>query len=52
MGQDSPYIHTSNDTIAKSGNYANHALKFAKLAVAYLVELGSDGKAPTAEAKK
>ncbi len=44
MGQDNPYIHTANDTISKSGNNANHALKFAKLAVAYAVELGSDGK--------
>jgi bacterial leucyl aminopeptidase len=44
MGDDNPYIHTANDTISKSGNNANHALKFAKLALAYAVELGSDGK--------
>jgi leucyl aminopeptidase len=37
MGQDNPYIHTGNDTISKSGNNANHALKFAKLALAYAV---------------
>ncbi len=39
-----PYIHTGNDTISKSGNNANHALKFAKLALTFAVELGSDGK--------
>lgn len=37
--QDNPFIHTANDTIAKSGNNANHALKFAKLAAAYMAEL-------------
>ncbi len=36
-------IHTVNDTTATFGNQANHALKFAKLALAYAVELGSDG---------
>jgi bacterial leucyl aminopeptidase len=39
-----PYLHTSNDTISKSGSNANHALKFAKLALSFAVELGSDGK--------
>lgn len=43
MGEDNPYIHTSNDTYANSGNQADHALKFAKLAAAFAVELGSDG---------
>lgn len=43
MGQDNPYIHTSNDTLANSDTQANHALKFAQLAAAYAVELGSDG---------
>ena len=42
-GEDNPYIHTANDTYANSGNQADHALKFAKLAAAYAVELGSDG---------
>ena len=37
--QDNPYIHTANDTLDKSGNNANHALKFAKLAVSYFGEL-------------
>ncbi|MEK8031422.1 M20/M25/M40 family metallo-hydrolase [Ideonella sp. DXS29W] len=44
LANDNKLIHTSNDTLAKSGNNANHALKFSKLALAYLVELGSDGK--------
>ena len=38
-----PYIHSANDTYANSGNQAVHALKFARLAAAYAVELGSDG---------
>ncbi len=42
-GDDNPYIHTANDTYANSGNQAAHALKFAKLAAAFAVELGSDG---------
>ncbi|AUH52982.1 aminopeptidase [Chromobacterium sp. ATCC 53434] len=40
-----PYIHTSRDTLANSGNQARHALKFSQLALAYAVELGSDGPA-------
>jgi bacterial leucyl aminopeptidase len=42
MGQHSPYIHTAGDTLDKSGNTANHAIKFSRLALAYAVELGSD----------
>lgn len=38
----SPYIHTPNDTTATFGNQAGHALKFAQLALAFLVELGAD----------
>jgi len=34
-----PNIHTPNDTLAVSGNNANHAAKFAKLAIAYVVEM-------------
>jgi leucyl aminopeptidase len=45
MGQDNPYIHTANDTYANSGNQATHALKFAKMAGAFAIELGSDGPA-------
>lgn len=40
---DNRYIHTVNDTIATFGGTANHALKFSKLALAFMVELGSDG---------
>ncbi len=36
-------IHTANDTFANSGNTADHSLKFARLGLAYAVELGSDG---------
>lgn len=38
-----PHIHTANDTYANMGSQAEHALKFARLAAAYAVELGSDG---------
>lgn len=40
---DNPYIHTANDTYANMGSQADHSLKFARLAAAYAVELGSDG---------
>jgi leucyl aminopeptidase len=33
-------IHTKHDTIDQSGGHAQHAEKFAKLAVSFLVELG------------
>ena len=39
MSQYNPTIHTSNDTLAQSGNNANHALKFSKLATAFVAEL-------------
>jgi leucyl aminopeptidase len=35
-------LHTPNDTIATFGGTANHALKFTRLALAWLVELASD----------
>lgn len=35
-------IHTASDTTATFGTQAEHALKFAQLALAYAVELGSD----------
>jgi leucyl aminopeptidase len=47
FSQDNPYIHTANDTYANSGNQALHALKFARMATAYAVELGSDGPGVT-----
>jgi len=39
MGRDNPAIHTSRDTYENSGGQAVHALKFARLAAAYMVEL-------------
>lgn len=44
-GDDNPTIHTANDTYANSGNQAAHALKFARLAASFAIELGSDGPA-------
>lgn len=41
MARDNPHIHTSRDTLANSGSQTAHALKFARLAVAYMVELSS-----------
>jgi len=32
-------IHTANDTLSVSNNNASHAVKFAKMALAYMVEL-------------
>lgn len=40
--KDNPRIHTSGDTLANNGGQAVHALKFARLAAAYAVELGSE----------
>lgn len=39
MGGSNPYIHSSEDTFANSGGQASHALKFSRLALAYVVEL-------------
>jgi leucyl aminopeptidase len=39
---DNPYIHSAKDTYANSGSQAAHALKFARLAAAFALELGSD----------
>ncbi|PIP84905.1 MAG: leucyl aminopeptidase [Elusimicrobia bacterium CG_4_9_14_3_um_filter_62_55] len=41
-------IHTARDTLANSGGNAKHASHFAKLAVAYMVELGKGGLEKTA----
>jgi len=43
MSSSNPYIHSANDTYANMGSQADHALKFARMAAAYAVELGSDG---------
>jgi len=33
-----PYIHSSEDTLINSGNSANHAAKFAKLGLEFIIE--------------
>jgi leucyl aminopeptidase len=38
FSQSNPYIHTSNDTLSRSGNNANHAAKFAKLGLEFIIE--------------
>lgn len=40
LGDDNPYIHSSQDTYANVGNQSAHALKFSRLALAFAVELG------------
>lgn len=45
MSTSNPKIHTVNDTYANTGNQADHSLKFARMALAYAVELGADGGA-------
>ncbi len=39
VSQMNPYIHTTGDTLVRSGNSAEHALKFSKIAAAYVAEL-------------
>jgi bacterial leucyl aminopeptidase len=49
MGQHNQALHTVNDTLARSGNNANQALKFARLGAAYVAELAKgtlDGQPP------
>jgi leucyl aminopeptidase len=41
MDESNAYIHTDLDTLETAGGNALHATKFAKLAVAYLIELGN-----------
>lgn len=47
-----PYIHTADDTLANMGESAQHSVKFAKLGLAFLGELGKSSgggsSAPTA----
>ncbi len=43
MSGSNPTIHTANDTYDYMGSTAEHALKFARMGLAYMVELGSDG---------
>ena len=42
-----PFIHSPQDTLDKSGGHAFHALKFAKLAVAYVAELAKGNMTDT-----
>ncbi len=48
MSQYNPNIHTSNDRLSVSGNNSTHAMKFARLGVAYAAELakGTLGTTP------
>jgi bacterial leucyl aminopeptidase len=46
FGQHNRQIHSVRDTLTRSLGNANHALKFAKLAAAYLAELSKGGPAP------
>jgi bacterial leucyl aminopeptidase len=39
-------LHTTQDTTATFGNQAEHALKFARLGMAFAIELASDPRAP------
>jgi leucyl aminopeptidase len=43
LANSNPFIHTANDTLAQSGNNATHALKYSKLAAAYMAELAKGG---------
>lgn len=44
LREDNKHIHTARDTYANSGSQAAHALKFARMAAAFTVELGSESK--------
>ena len=46
MRQHNPSIHTTQDTLEMSGNNAAHAIKFARLATAYAIELGKGELGP------
>ncbi len=43
MNQYNSSIHTSGDTLSVSGNNAAHAMKFARLTTAYMIELAKGG---------
>ena len=40
LSDGNPYIHSRHDTYANSRDQAGHALKFARLAAAFVIELG------------
>ena len=50
MGQHNQQIHTSNDTLATLGNQTDHALKFAKVALSFVIETGYAECSPAAAA--
>jgi leucyl aminopeptidase len=50
MKQRNMAIHTARDTLEVSGNNAAHAVKFARLAAAFAVELGKGELGPAARA--
>lgn len=39
LGSDNPWIHSSSDTLSRSNNTADHALKFTKLGLSFVAEL-------------
>jgi len=43
LGDDDPYIHSPQDTLANMDNQATNSVKFARLALSFGVELGTDG---------
>ena len=42
VGQHNSAIHTTSDTTATFGNTADHSIKFARLAAAFMIEIGID----------
>jgi leucyl aminopeptidase len=46
FGDDDPYIHSADDTYANSGGQSLDALKFARLALAYTVEIANVARHP------
>lgn len=50
--QFNPYIHTADDTLAKSGGNASHGAKFSRLALSYAVELGSGTRVVSTSAQR
>ncbi len=41
FGEHNPAIHTPSDTLATLGNNVDHAYKFARLGLAFTVEIGN-----------
>jgi bacterial leucyl aminopeptidase len=46
-----PYIHTTSDTLANMGESAQHSVKFAKLALAFLGEMGKTAQSWQADCR-